>query len=53
VSALGLSGNEGRKERAYKMGVLTVATPVKWEESIKHLPYVREHGVLQFMENYK
>eukprot|EP00037_Helgoeca_nana_P001738 m.29153 g.29153 ORF g.29153 m.29153 type:complete len:756 (-) comp12085_c0_seq1:341-2608(-) len=35
------------------MGVLTVATPVKWEESIKHLPYVREHGVLQFMENYK
>ena len=35
------------------MGVLTVATPLKWEDSLAHLPYVREHGVLQFIENYR
>jgi len=35
------------------MGVLTVATPLKWEDSIKHLEFVREHGVLQFIENYR
>jgi len=35
------------------MGILTVATPQKWETSLEHLKYVRKHGVQQFINHYK
>lgn len=34
------------------MGLLKVGRPLTWEESKAHLQYVREHGVVQFMEVY-
>lgn len=27
--------------------------PLAWEESLDHLQYVREHGVLQFLATYE
>ena len=38
--------------RASGMGVLTVGSPMKWTDSISHLKYVRQHGVLQFINRY-
>uniref|UniRef100_A0A7S3JZB8 Glutamate--cysteine ligase n=1 Tax=Aureoumbra lagunensis TaxID=44058 RepID=A0A7S3JZB8_9STRA len=35
------------------MGVLTVGEPLKWEDSLDKLEYVRRHGVLQFINHYK
>jgi len=29
-----------------------VGRPLTWEESLEHLRYVREHGVLQFLATY-
>jgi len=34
------------------MGFLGIATPIDWDESKKHLKYVREHGVDQFISCY-
>ena len=34
------------------MGVLTVGTPLKWPAALPHLRYVRQHGVLQFINKY-
>jgi glutamate--cysteine ligase catalytic subunit len=31
------------------MGLLTVGKPMRWDKSKPHLNYVREHGVLQFL----
>jgi len=33
--------------------VLTVGRPVKWEESLEFLEYVRSHGVIQFVKHYE
>jgi hypothetical protein len=38
--------------RISSMGVLTVGSPMKWVDSIPHLKYVRQHGVLQFINRY-
>ena len=35
------------------MGVLTVGRPLSWEEALPHLRYVRDHGVLQFINHYR
>ena len=32
--------------------VKATGTPIPWEEGIVHLPYVREHGVAQFLKLY-
>ena len=34
------------------MGLLKLGQPLKWEESKKHLTYVRHHGVQQFIETW-
>lgn len=34
------------------MGILTVGTPMKWDNSKKHLNYVRRHGILQFLHTW-
>ena len=34
------------------MGLLKVGAPIPWEESKRHLHYVREHGVLQFLNTW-
>jgi glutamate--cysteine ligase catalytic subunit len=31
------------------MGLLTVGHPLSWEDSKKYSQYVREHGILQFL----
>lgn len=31
---------------------IQVGRPLTWEESLEHLQYVREHGVLQFLNTY-
>eukprot|EP00040_Diaphanoeca_grandis_P019184 m.101126 g.101126 ORF g.101126 m.101126 type:complete len:733 (-) comp27304_c0_seq3:222-2420(-) len=35
------------------MGVLTVATPKKWADSLQYFKYVKEHGLQQFLKHYK
>ena len=35
------------------MGLLKVGQPMTWEEAKRHLKYVREHGVLQFLISYE
>jgi len=30
-----------------------VGQPLKWEDALPHLQYVREHGVLQFLATYE
>lgn len=34
------------------MGLLTIATPMSWDEAKKHADYVREHGITQFINIY-
>lgn len=34
-------------------GLLVKGTPLVWEDSLKHLKYVREHGIAQFLATYK
>ncbi|CAE8594569.1 unnamed protein product [Polarella glacialis] len=34
------------------MGLLKVGTPLSWKDSLEHLNYIREHGVLQFIATY-
>uniref|UniRef100_A0A7S1AJ05 Glutamate--cysteine ligase n=1 Tax=Noctiluca scintillans TaxID=2966 RepID=A0A7S1AJ05_NOCSC len=34
------------------MGLLKVGKPLTWEEGLRHVNYVRQHGVLQFINNY-
>lgn len=34
------------------MGLLTVATPMPWEEAKQYADYVRKHGILQFINIY-
>ena len=45
-------GTAAENPIAVSMGFLGVATPIGWEESKKHLKYIREHGVLQFVRMY-
>ena len=33
-------------------GLLITGEPLDWEESLQYLPYVREHGVLQFIHTF-
>lgn len=35
------------------MGLLTVGKPLKWEDAAKAREYVKEHGVDQFINNFK
>lgn len=36
------------------MGILRFnGTPYEWNESIPHVPYVKEHGITQFLEIYQ
>jgi len=35
------------------MGLLVKGVPLDWPKSLEHLKYVREHGVLQFINLYK
>ena len=35
------------------MGVLTVGSPLSWEDSKAKLKYIREHGVLQFIKQWE
>jgi glutamate--cysteine ligase catalytic subunit len=35
------------------MGLLRVGKPLTWEEAMQHMQYVRDHGVLQFLHNYR
>ena len=32
---------------------MTVATPKAWDAALSKIEYVREHGVDQFINNYK
>ncbi|CAM9945542.1 unnamed protein product, partial [Choristocarpus tenellus] len=34
------------------MGLLTVGKPLTWSEGSKYRKYVREHGVVQFLNTY-
>lgn len=34
------------------MGLLTEGTPLTWEETKKLADYVREHGIIQFINLY-
>ena len=34
-------------------GLLKVGKPMQWAQSLPHLAYVREHGVLQFVETWR
>jgi len=34
-------------------GLLKVGTPMSWAQSMPHLSYVREHGVLQFLSTWR
>jgi len=34
------------------MGLLTEGSPLSWEETKKHAQHVREHGILQFINQY-
>lgn len=34
------------------MGLLTVGRPLSWECASQHRKYVRDHGVLQFLNTY-
>jgi len=36
----------------WAMGVLTVGSPLPWGVSLPHLRYVRQHGVLQFINKF-
>lgn len=31
------------------MGLLFLGTPLTWEEGQKHVEYIREHGITQFL----
>ena len=33
-------------------GLLVKGTPLAWEDALKHLKYVRDHGVKQFIATY-
>mmetsp|Transcript_7946 Transcript_7946/g.12744 ORF Transcript_7946/g.12744 Transcript_7946/m.12744 type:complete len:782 (-) Transcript_7946:725-3070(-) len=35
------------------MGLLTLGTPLAWEDSLKHLEHVKRHGVAQFIATYE
>ncbi|CAE7524816.1 GCLC [Symbiodinium sp. CCMP2456] len=35
------------------MGLLKVGKPLHWNDSLEHCHYIRRHGVLQFMANYR
>ena len=35
------------------MAILRTGTPLDWQKSLPHLPYVRKHGVMQFLNVYK
>jgi len=35
------------------MGFLTDGTPLSWVDSLKHIEYVREHGITQFLHMYE
>uniref|UniRef100_A0A6A7G5Y0 Glutamate--cysteine ligase n=2 Tax=Hirondellea gigas TaxID=1518452 RepID=A0A6A7G5Y0_9CRUS len=35
------------------MGLLSVGTPLAWEDSLEFLQYVKKHGVLQFINKWK
>jgi glutamate--cysteine ligase catalytic subunit len=35
------------------MGLLTEGTPLTWEETKKYANYVREHGIKQFINQYR
>lgn len=34
------------------MGLLTIATPMNWDEAKKYADHVREHGIIQFINIY-
>uniref|UniRef100_A0A8C4T010 Glutamate--cysteine ligase n=1 Tax=Erpetoichthys calabaricus TaxID=27687 RepID=A0A8C4T010_ERPCA len=34
------------------MGLLTLGSPLSWEETKKHADHVRKHGILQFLNIY-
>ena len=34
------------------MGLLTVGRPLTWKETKEYIPFVREHGVEQFIQIY-
>ena len=34
------------------MGLLTQGRPLTWEETQKHIQYIREHGIEQFIHLY-
>jgi glutamate--cysteine ligase catalytic subunit len=34
------------------MGLLRVGKPMKWQDALPYLQYVREHGVQQFLNIY-
>lgn len=35
------------------MGLLSEGTPLSWEETKKYANYVREHGIKQFINQYR
>ena len=35
------------------MGLLTVGTPLPWEDAKKYSEHVREHGIKQFLRTYE
>jgi glutamate--cysteine ligase catalytic subunit len=35
------------------MGLLSVGTPLSWEEAAKHVDHVRREGIKQFLNSYK
>lgn len=48
-------GNVSRSKRLSQrwFGLLKVGEPLSWEESVPHIQYVREHGVKQFLNQYR
>lgn len=35
------------------MGFLAIGAPLTWDEAMKHLAYIREHGIDQFLATFK
>jgi len=52
VLSRGVAKHHGIVGRLRGGGLLVVGTPLEWPDSLPHLGYVREHGVLQFIHQY-
>ena len=52
--------SNAKKTKAYdtlkyitNMGLLTLGTPLSWEDTKKHAEFIKKHGIIQFINLYK